>query len=248
MNSDTPENSIPSKEALIQELEELKSSLLDEVPHYQKEKRVEQSTSLLADINEEYHDGEEATLKTDSIGEEEQAGKAEDFSAKAAAEKTHYGTGEPPTLAEGNFTPEIQEHQTTSNTVEASDISAESLPGQQPLFEEDLAASNIKNSKNNTPKTVLPEAKGENPFLPTHIRERLSENKNAIFEELTHVGETLAKHGFGSNSDKAAPLLSEAELLQEAANSELIDELVAKYLPTIEKELRTKLREQLLNK
>jgi len=100
------------------------------------------------------------------------------------------------------------------------------LPGQQSLFDEQAAENHLEHSEAHTEK-------GENPFLPQHIRERLSKNKASMMEDLAHVGETLSRH----KKDK-----------QEAATEaqhQLIDELVAKYLPEIEKELRERLHQSL---
>jgi len=87
-------------------------------------------------------------------------------------------------------------------------------------------------------KPSRPMAKGENPFLPPHIRERLTQNKNTILEELAHVGESLNRHD--KRTQEQAAMYSSG-----SADDGIIDELVAKYLPKIEQELRARLKEQL---
>lgn len=98
--------------------------------------------------------------------------------------------------------------------------------GQQPLFDDEVSDKSHDHNASN---------KDENPFLPEHIRERLTQNKNTILEELAHVGESLSKHRNRAKIGKEA----------DADANILIDELVAKYLPQIEKELRAKLKQQL---
>ncbi len=115
------------------------------------------------------------------------------------------------------------------------------LPGQQSLFE-DSTDNNAKlsthslNQSSESPISSLNQAntdflqsssdkRAENPFLPEHIRERLNREKKGLRE-------------------LQSPTKNQEESLHEA----LIDSLVSKYLPAIEKDLREQLSEMLKNK
>ena len=124
------------------------------------------------------------------------------------------------------------------------------LPGQQSLFdhmdhgddqdEEILIDDEPRSPKVSTPpafsKTVINEttgaqqAKEENPFLPKHIRERLDKEKQSLKKLQSQANE-------GLSSVSATPSASLEE-------QKIVDDLVAKYLPQIEKELREKLLKQ----
>ena len=105
------------------------------------------------------------------------------------------------------------------------------LPGQQSLFGETEDAKSANSLVSETESRDLPyarkrdakEKKIENPFLPNHIRERLNREKKGLQE------------------------LQALELDQAPLRSpdELVDQLVAKYLPVIEHDLRKKLTEML---
>lgn len=80
----------------------------------------------------------------------------------------------------------------------------------------------------------------ENPFLPAHIRERLSRNQEqSVIQDLVQVGDALSRQEARAESTMLTAGLSDDEKL-------LIDAVVAKYLPEIERELRRKLAEQLV--
>lgn len=75
--------------------------------------------------------------------------------------------------------------------------------------------------------------KSENPFLPKHIRDRLSANR-ALQQE-------IAK-SFNSPPYTRFPPPAPSTAAELSADEQLIDELVQRYLPKIEAELRDKLR------
>ena len=110
------------------------------------------------------------------------------------------------------------------------------LPGQQSLFDEQNRRAA---AENDSPAT--PELKAENPFLPAHIREKLNQNRSDMLENLANVGATLAQQEDALHHQK------ERELGGESSSdvSGLVDELVQKYLPMMEKELRIRLEQRL---
>lgn len=98
---------------------------------------------------------------------------------------------------------------------------------------------------------VRPKAHGENPFLPQHIRERLTSSRNQLMEDLAEVDNTLKKppsaHGkpsaFNRKEGDQKTTNKEAEQIQK----EIIDQLVEKFLPEIEAELRAHIEQRLLS-
>lgn len=119
--------------------------------------------------------------------------------------------------------------------------------GQQSLFEEPAASApqpakrptKPVNRKPQPTQAVVNEQKTENPFLPAHIRERLNRNhEQSVIQDLVQVGDALARPDARPPKPLMANNLSDDENL-------LIDAVVAKYLPEIERELRRRLAEQL---
>ncbi|MBU2986020.1 hypothetical protein KO528_11720 [Saccharophagus degradans] len=167
------------------------------------------------------------------------------------------------------------------------DTPTKPLPGQQSLFDEaahpdsDVAASGDNTAKSKQEDTtkpveqdpkqaeksqkvfdesevyIRPKASGENPFLPAHIRERLTSSRNQLMEDLAQVDSTLKKppssHGKPAQPSAftrvtpAEPPKKEAED-SEAIQQEIIDQLVAKFLPEIEAELRAHLEKRLIKR
>lgn len=83
----------------------------------------------------------------------------------------------------------------------------------------------------------------DNPFLPAHLRERLNKSKSSLLEEIARSSESLDAstallRNFGQGSQPtqhARPQNSEAHY------QDIVDTLVAKYLPLIEADLRQRL-------
>lgn len=121
---------------------------------------------------------------------------------------------------------------------EKSDFT-ESSTGQQSLFEQaSTAGEEVKHADN------------ENPFLPRHIRERLSQGRSTIMDELMQVGHSLnrdksqfQRHASGPESE--GPSHPTPMLHSSRQTDRIVEELVAEYLPRMEAELRKRLREQL---
>ena len=83
----------------------------------------------------------------------------------------------------------------------------------------------------------------DNPFLPAHLRERLNKSKSSLLEEIARSSESLDAstallRNFGQGSQpaqQARPQNSEAHY------QDIVDTIVAKYLPLIEADLRQRL-------
>lgn len=83
----------------------------------------------------------------------------------------------------------------------------------------------------------------DNPFLPAHLRERLNKSKSSLLEEIARSSESLDAstallRNFGQGNQtvqQARPQNSEAHY------QDIVDTLVAKYLPLIEADLRQRL-------
>ncbi|HEY7773907.1 MAG TPA: hypothetical protein VIC26_12060 [Marinagarivorans sp.] len=94
-----------------------------------------------------------------------------------------------------------------------------------------------------TPMATTPNT-DDNPFLPQHLRERLSKSKTSLLEEIARSSESLDAstamlRSFASDPAKAqaaAAVVSTPDNYQA-----LVDMLVAKYLPLIEADLRQRL-------
>ena len=117
-------------------------------------------------------------------------------------------------------------------------------------------------SQRDNKQKLMPKARGENPFLPPHIRERLGRHKElfesvpedialamAQRERLEMQGDLLSGFGFHRGDESMSQMesilsasIGSGDLDKEA----LIDALVAEFLPQIEAKLRAKLRETTL--
>jgi hypothetical protein len=102
-------------------------------------------------------------------------------------------------------------------------------------------------------------AKGENPFLPKHILDRLNHGKRNLVEEIAQSGaaldastallrnraraDSLQRHGF-SDPNTASTATSNRDK-NTYKKQQLIDELVEEYLPLLASELRRRLRKVL---
>lgn len=105
------------------------------------------------------------------------------------------------------------------------------LPGQQSLFDilPEETAPRTSGTAKSLKKEVSP-ANVENPFLPSHVKERLAQEKQHYQQDL----ESVAKLSFGMSNS-----------LSSAQCEELVDTLVAQYLPKIEQDLRNELKKLL---
>ncbi len=90
----------------------------------------------------------------------------------------------------------------------------------------------------------------DNPFLPQHLRERLNQSKSFLLEGIAKSSESLDAStallkNFNDSSDINKTLKNSTKHLESSEHQQLIDALVARYLPIIESELRQQLSESL---
>ncbi len=139
----------------------------------------------------------------------------------------------------------------TITTMDEKPDYSEPSPGQQSLFEQPpLTKKEARTPKEDNPaKTFTPASgSGENPFLPKHIRERLSKGRSTIMDELMQVGDSLSRdktHFPPPPANTDAPAHPTPVLHSSKQTDRIVEELVAEYLPRMEAELRKRLREQL---
>ncbi len=85
--------------------------------------------------------------------------------------------------------------------------------------------------------TSPPKGRGDNPFLPQHIRDRLEERRQALADDIAQ-----ASSFFPAKPDRPRTAAPKLDLLP--GEQSLVDDLVAEYLPRIETELRRRLARQ----
>lgn len=239
----------PNKQALLQDLENIRASLSDD----DTEVDIPILTDTIVDDSEEEEEEEryyDEKLIFDDLDEIE----------------TLYADGEGEEAGEEELL-----RAAYRETLESTDVT-DVLEGQQSLFgsfdefnfDDDVNATGIRQAVKED--DVLPMARGENPFLPAHIRERLTQGKNSFLEEIALVSESLKKTASRPEkkpesgkkpepeekpeiiAPKTTPDTAAKKNSAENDHSKIVDELVASYLPRIEKELRTKLLQALKDK
>jgi hypothetical protein len=86
-----------------------------------------------------------------------------------------------------------------------------------------------------TAAPARPVARGENPFLPKHIRDRLNERRQALADDIAQAGSFFP----------SKPATSTRGTVSDTDDYEtIVDELVAEYLPRLERDLRARLLKQ----
>ncbi|MFL0796463.1 MAG: hypothetical protein K6L73_03105 [Cellvibrionaceae bacterium] len=86
---------------------------------------------------------------------------------------------------------------------------------------------------------------GENPFLPQHIRDRLSSTHKALEKSQSEQLATTHTSTVATQPKPTASTVSKAPFTHTSNHEKLVDDLVAEYLPKIEAELRKRLSESL---
>ncbi|AFU98339.1 hypothetical protein [Simiduia agarivorans] len=132
------------------------------------------------------------------------------------------------------------------------------LPGQQSLFDapKSAPATSAKEAKpaSRPERQPLPQkARGENPFLPQHIRERLRGNQVLPKADFLQPSTPPAHQDLPAMVAEKPPESPKAPLAAETAVSidtepdlsPLVDQLVAEILPTVEARLRELIAERL---
>jgi hypothetical protein len=139
----------------------------------------------------------------------------------AAKEPEQFLTNDIPVLDASSISPEIDadirskeiEHSLENQPSDAELAASKRLDQQQNLFQEFGSTATIRG--NNTVK-----ARGENPFLPKHIRDRLHADQPVLPNNIIH------------------PLCSSTT----GEIDKIIDDLVSEFLPEIEVRLRSHLK------
>lgn len=238
MRSKNPKS--PSKDELLNELESIRDFLGDG-----SQGPVEIPT--LTVIADEHHD--ESSQANDEPGEQAliDAYKDElDIEPEPEPSKFETERSKPEHKQESLFDSPIVETDADNKESSTSQIDEAEL---ETTLETETDKSN-----------PMPKARGENPFLPPHIRERLGRHKE-LFEQSPDnpmlnaaTGERVEIQGdLLSGFNQATPGLTELQgeniddvQASENINSEreaIIDAIVAEFLPKIEEKLRAKLRE-----
>lgn len=251
----------PSKDELLNELESIRDFLNDEeslaelIPtlttvaetHSEEpdsaasdlEQEPETNASLSQPIENSEHDlAEESLDELDQYELDEHEQDIIELDAEVA-DDLPYSEDEEPKLA-------------------AQDVS-ETSQTQESLFDHDDDPAPPKatsDTSNKDSASRMPKARGENPFLPPHIRERLGRHKEIFdsiqsevtpsrpVQEKTEVqGDLLS--GFQTDDNLGADEVSVTDKTKTQVSDHdlLIDEIIAEYLPIIEAKLRLKLKQ-----
>lgn len=127
---------------------------------------------------------------------------------------------------------------------------AQVLEGQQSLFD-NIHETGIRESlvlPEQHQDFVLPAATGENPFLPKHIRDRLTQGKNSFLEEIALVNESL-KRAPAKSADAKPEIKAPLKPAQNKIDYQKVaDELVKEFLPQLEAALRKRIIQILAEK
>ena len=143
-----------------------------------------------------------------------------------------------PSLFDTEEKPPTPELTTTAATPGASKTNSTAATSRVP--------TPLKSATTLTPNKLV---NSENPFLPKHIRDRLHTSRS-LQDELTSINNlatiatstsTSPTSGLTPGSDSSLSSSNTTATVQE----QLIDKLVAEYLPKIEQELRKRLHQQL---
>ncbi len=223
----TSDDSQHSRTRLLRELEFLRAQLADpETPDYEQDEiplLIDQVEKAIGDTDESA-----AEASTDANTEEIAALRA---AYQQASEEIDGDRATPVEEAMARLAPDQA----------AGDANAS--PAQQALFEPDAQRLHTPphlNAPSSTPTPVQPPrpvARGDNPFLPKHIRDRLEERRQALADDIAQASTFFPPKG-------AQPKNTASEHSTARA---LVDDLVAEYLPRIEADLRRRLLEQLNN-
>jgi hypothetical protein len=119
----------------------------------------------------------------------------------------------------------------------ARKTSKKSAGGKTPARQQ---SSTQDKTETSTRDTVTPAGRGDNPFLPRHIRDRLEERRQALANDIAQ-----ASTFFPLKANRPRVTAPELDLPPVPEGQSLVDDLVAEYLPRIEAELRRRLTLQL---
>ncbi|WP_394202807.1 hypothetical protein [Marinagarivorans algicola] len=158
---------------------------------------------------------------------------------KAAPSRQSIKNDAGPSIAIREYAPHPNTAQTTSTQELPAFLQTDSLMANTPPKTQATLGS--------MPLQVSPE---DNPFLPLHLRERLSKSKNSLLEGIAKSSESLDAstallRNFGGKAQAEENMQPMTSKVTTAQHQALINHLVAKYLPVIEAELRQQLHASL---
>lgn len=258
MNSENAKT--PSKAELLSELESIRDFLDEQQTDHDETIPTLTSVAIAENATEPDLDREEGMdIKTNSNDDETPSEDVHGEEALIEAYKQELDIGpEPPNTADTQLPSPDRDSEPTDNEKEdnAEEAYQEQHGVQSSLF--DGSNSDVSESKPASEK--MPKARGENPFLPPHIRERLGRHKEMLENNEDYYPDTVSLAGkqeiqgdlLTGFTTKNAELVAEqldqltTENLVDPEKEALIDTLIEEYLPKIEAKLRAKLRESTL--
>lgn len=204
---------IKTKAAMLNELESIKGLLLEE-----------DDIPILQEVMEQ---------QTPPVSETPSLTNATETAAKAAAriiveeQQDFFHSHTPATVHETHFTESDSELLDTIDELEkhTAEVTAHKFAG------------DLHKAPSNRPS--LAKATGENPFLPAHIRSRLhGNNPPPLFAQETArkiAGSSVPSRQLGNTSIFTSPIKTTT------SQQDIIDSIIEKLMPDIEKELRARL-------
>lgn len=244
----------PNKQALLKDLELIRESLSDEddIPILTDSIIGDDDDADDADEEVDPHVFDETRIFDDV----ETFGHDEDD-----ADSMEYADEDLGEVSEEEILRAAYRDSLSQDSERANLLARQALEGQQSLFD-DLNQTGIRESLDLSKVKqdfALPMATGENPFLPKHIRDRLTQGKNSFLEEIALVNESLKRGPSRTNDSKPeirAPHTQHKSQgssshnqkadYQKADYQKVVDELVKEFLPQLESALRKRLT-QILN-
>lgn len=140
------------------------------------------------------------------------------------------------------------DHTTTGDTPQEETYTApDVLPGQQSLFDKEASKSASPTPAQPTNPT-REKPRGENPFLPKHIRDRLNGTVDVPIYTASHSHRQETRETpipqtrpLAMNESKSS---AHSNTQQAVSTDDIIDALVDEYLPIIEARLRERLKQK----
>lgn len=169
--------------------------------------------------------------------------KAANSQSIAANNSEHHSAIKKTTERDGTTTT----HSTDKNTklVESTAVAAVQKPVAAPLKTANLSPTHFAfEGISSTMANTKPVARADdNPFLPAHLRERLNKSKSSLLEEIARSSESLDAstallRNFGQQGQAVQQVRTQS---LDTQYQDIVDTLVAKYLPLIEADLRQRL-------
>lgn len=197
---------------------------------------------------------EEQSASERPLAFEEQFVNEEPVAAAEHSTTQELSTGEKPADEEPADREKLSAEEEPPVTAEETVLPPGVLPGQRSLF--DNKTTPVKTPDQSVTKTATRptvQSRGENPFLPQHIRERLHTNKALldIIKESPVPQVTTPTRPARYTSEQTKPQENLKENLPPVLPSDklhqMVEGIIAVYLPKIEAELRQRLLEALQN-